>query len=88
MAEAGIKIASEKDQRLLSKELITTEIVAECAPFTHSLSNGGKEVKSDALAYTPYLPDKIFELLEQNARYIICSAVWIVTLKLELSIAH
>lgn len=44
-------MASEKKQRLLSKELISVEVVAESAPFTFSL------------------PDKIFELLDQHARY-------------------
>ena len=68
LSEAGIKLASEKSQRLLSKQLITTEIVAEIAPFTHSLKKGGEEVKSDALAYTPNLCEKVFEILEQHSR--------------------
>ena len=68
LAEQGIKIASEKKQRLLSKELVTTEITAEMAPFTHALKSGGEEVRPDAMAYVPYLPEKVFELLEQHAR--------------------
>ena len=69
LAEQGIKIASDKKQRLLSKELITTEIIAETAPFTHALKNAGEQVKPDAMAYVPHLQHKIFELLEQHARY-------------------
>lgn len=64
----GIKIASEKKQRLLSKELIPTEIKAEVAPFTYGLKRGGEEVKPSPMVYIPYLPDKVFELLEQLAR--------------------
>ncbi len=37
-------MASEKKQRVLSKQLITTEIAA-----------GGEEVKPSAMAYVPYL---------------------------------
>lgn len=75
LAREGVKIASEKKQRLLSQQLITTEIVAEIAPFTRSLKDGGEEVKNDAMAYTPSLPDKIFELLEQHDRYGQCIIV-------------
>lgn len=45
-----------------------TEIKAEVAPFTFGLKRGGEEVKPAAMAYIPYLPDKVFELLEQLAR--------------------
>ena len=63
-------MASEKKQRVLSKQLISTEIAAEIAPFTHDLKKrgGGEEVRPSAMAYIPYLPDKVFELLEQHAR--------------------
>ncbi len=65
LAQAGVKVASEKDQRALSKELVKTEIVAEIAPFTHTIKSGGEEVKPAAMAYVPHLPSKIFELLDQ-----------------------
>lgn len=68
MNEAGVKVASEKKQRLLSKELIPTQIVGEIAPFTKALKGGGEELRSSAMVYIPHLPDKIFELLEQHAR--------------------
>lgn len=68
MNEAGIKVASEKQQRLLSKQLVTTEIVAELAPFTHALKGGGEEIKCGGMAYVPHLSDKVFEVLEQHAR--------------------
>lgn len=69
LAAEGIKIASEKRQRALSKELITVDIQAEVSPFTFSLKNGGEEVRASAIAYIPYLQDKIFELLDQYSRY-------------------
>ena len=58
----------KKVQRSLAKDLITTEIVAEIAPFTYALKKGGEEVKPGAMAYIPNMPDKVFELLEQCAR--------------------
>ena len=38
-----MKITSEKRQRSLSKDLITTQIVGEIAPFTKSLKGGGED---------------------------------------------
>ena len=69
LAEAGVRIASEKKQRLLSKQLITTEIKAQAAPFTFPLKGGGEEVKLSPMAYIPHLADKVFELLDQHARF-------------------
>jgi hypothetical protein len=68
LSEAGVKVASEKQQRALSKELVTTEVVGEIAPFTHSIKGGGEEVKKSAMVYIPNLQDKIKEILEQLAR--------------------
>lgn len=65
-----MKIASEKQQRILSRELISVDIATEVAPFTFKLKQGGEGVKPNAMAYLPYLPDKIFELLEQHSRYV------------------
>ena len=67
LTEKGVKLASERKQRILSKELISVEVVAEIAPFTHSLKHGGEEIKASAIAYVSYLPDKVFELLDQNS---------------------
>lgn len=61
-------MASEKKQRELSKELIPTEIVGEITPFTQAIKGGGEEVKSNAMAYIPFLQDKIVELLEELSR--------------------
>ena len=69
LVEAGVRIASEKKQRLLSKELVSTDIIAEAAPFTFALKRGGEEVRASAMAYVPSLPDKVIELLEQHARF-------------------
>ena len=57
------------NHRLLSKEIITTEIRAELAPFTSALKGGGEEVKASAMAYVPNLQDKVFDLLEECARF-------------------
>ena len=69
MVEAGVHIASEKKQRLLSKELVTTDILAEAAPFTFPLKRGGEEVRASAMAHIPSLLNKVLELLEQYARF-------------------
>jgi hypothetical protein len=68
LAAEGIKIASEKKQRALSKEVITVPIKTELSPFTCSLKNGGEEVRASAVAYIPHLSDKVFELLDQHSR--------------------
>ena len=54
--------------RSLSKEIITTEISAEIAPFTHALKGGGEEIKASAIAYIPCVADKVMELLDQYFR--------------------
>ena len=64
-----MRVASEAQQRRLSKELITTETHSEIAPFTHALTgSGGEEVKPSAMAHLPNLAAKIFEVLDQHAR--------------------
>ena len=68
LSEQGIKIASEKKMRLLSKEIISVEILADIAPFTRSLKGGGEEVKASAIVWISCLSDKITELLDQYAR--------------------
>ena len=64
LVEAGVHIASEKKQRLLSKELVTTDILAEATPFTFPLKRGGEEVRASAMAHIPSLLNKVLELLE------------------------
>ena len=66
--ELGIKVVSEKKQRAVSKQLITTQIVGEIAPFTRAVKGGGEEIRRSAMIYVPYLPEKVTELLEQYAR--------------------
>lgn len=66
MAQEGIRIGSEKQQRRLSKEIVSVEIQAETAPFTFSLKRGGEEVRASAIAYLPCLKDKV---TDQHSRY-------------------
>ena len=63
LSEQGIKKASEK-MRLLSKEIISVEILADISPFTRSLKGGGEEVKANAIVWISCLSDKITELLD------------------------
>ncbi len=48
--------------------MISTEILAEAAPFSFPLKNGGEEIKPAPMAYNPHLVAKVEELLEQNER--------------------
>ena len=66
--DAGVRLASEKNQRALSSELVPTRVVGEAAPFTHALKGGGEAVKPAAMAYVAHIGDKVFELLDQYAR--------------------
>ena len=68
LVEAGVHIASEKRQRVISKESVTTDILAEAAPFTFPLKRGGEKVRASAMARIPSLLNKVLELLEQFAK--------------------
>ncbi len=60
--------SSVRKLRSNSKDLISTEILAEAAPFSFPLKNGGKEIKPAPMAYNPHLVAKVEELLEQIKR--------------------
>ena len=55
-----------KAQRLLSKQLLGTELVAEPAPMSFHLPSGGKELRGAPLVCVPDLTGKVVQLLEQN----------------------
>ena len=54
--------------RLLSKDIIGDNLVAEEAPFSQPL-RVGVDVLLSPLVYVPDLGAKIFQLLEENDRY-------------------
>ena len=50
-------------------ELIGDHLVAEKAPFSFALKEGGEEIRSAPFAYVRSLQDKVDSILEQNERY-------------------
>ena len=63
-----MKVASECKLRKHAKEVITTNLKAEAAPFTFSLKSGGEEMRAAALMYVPDLKEKIFQITEKNSK--------------------
>jgi len=49
--------------------LVTTEIVAEAAPFSFALKRGGEEIWLAPVAYISHIEVKVMELLDQRNRY-------------------
>ena len=60
-------MASEKQIRKVSEELIGEELKAEAAPFCFP-SKSGVDICPAPLVYVPDLIGKVFQLLEQNLR--------------------
>jgi len=67
----GVEIESERKQRMVCDTLVTTEIVAEAAPFSFALKRGGEEIRSAPIAYIQHIAVKVMELLDQSHRYLI-----------------
>ena len=66
----GVSIASERKQRALSKELVGSNLASEAALFSFPMESCGEELRPAPLVYVPDLSGKIFQLLEQNDRYL------------------
>ena len=63
-------VASERKPRALSKELVGSNLSSEAALFSCTLESCGEELRPAPLVYVPDLSGKIFQLLEQNDRYL------------------
>ena len=62
-----MRIAGEKAQRELSKELLgEVELVAEPAPMTFSLGSGRAEIRGAPMVCVSDLTAKLLQLLQQN----------------------
>ena len=64
-----MRVASEPKLRKRSKEIITTNLLAEAVPFTFALKSGGEEIRAAPLVYVPDLKKKMFQLLQKNDEY-------------------
>ena len=64
----GIKLASERQLRKLSKRQIGANLEGEAVPFSFQLRNC-IDLRPAPLVFTPNLVDKILEITEQNYRY-------------------
>ena len=61
-------LAGEQSQRTIAKELMGDNLVAEAAPMSFGLKEGGEEIRAAPFAYTPDLVAKVIQLLEQNMK--------------------
>ena len=50
-------------------ELVGDHLVAENAPFTFTLKEGGDEIRCAPYVYVKSLQDKVDSMLDQNERY-------------------
>ena len=57
-------------KRALSKELVGSNLASEAALFSFPMESCGEELRPAPLVYVPDLSGKIFQLLEQNDRYL------------------
>ena len=67
----GVSIASERKMRVRAKELVGDHLVAEKAPFSFSLKEGGEEIRVAPYVYVASLWDKVSSMLDQLDRYIV-----------------
>ncbi|KAL5517155.1 hypothetical protein EMCRGX_G002639 [Ephydatia muelleri] len=65
---SGISIASEEKMWQISREMIRGNLKGKIAPFSFSLKSGGEEIRGAALVYVPNLVEKVFQLLDENAK--------------------
>ena len=65
MKSWGIQLASEKQLRRVSKDLLGDNLEAEEAPFSFPTS-GGVDIRPAPLVYVPDLVGKIVQMLEHN----------------------
>ena len=65
---SGISIGCEERMRQISREMIRGNLKGEIAPFSFSLKSGGEEIRGAALVYAPNLVEKVFQLLDENAK--------------------
>ena len=67
MSAQGVKLASENKMRLVSKNIVGDNLVAEEVPLLQPLRLG-VDMTLAPLVYVPSLTEKIFQLLDQNER--------------------
>ena len=54
--------------RVKAKELVGDHLVAERAPFSFTLKEGGEEIRSATYVYVACLWDKVRSMLDQHER--------------------
>lgn len=63
-----MSFASEGKMRIRAKELVEDHLVAEHAPFSFALKEGGEEVRAEPYVYVSCLWAKVEALLNQHER--------------------
>ena len=64
----SVSIASERRMRVKAKELVGDHLVAERAPFSFSLKEGGEEIRPAPYVYVASLWEKVKAMLDQHER--------------------
>ena len=75
MKAQGVQLASERSVRRLSGEMLGDNLAATEVPLSQPL-RFGIDLKVSPLVYVPDLVGKIFQLLEQNDRYIYITSIY------------
>ena len=63
-----VSIASERRMRVRAKELVGDHLIAEKAPFSFTLKEGGEEIRLAPYIYVVSLWDKVSSMLDQLDR--------------------
>ncbi len=51
-------------------DLVGGNLEAEAVPMTFRLKEGGEEIRAVPLVYIPNLQKKVFDLLDENNKYV------------------
>ncbi len=73
MHEAVGNVAGQREEAEEScKGRVGKKLEAKAVPMTFHLKSGGVEVRVAPLVYIPNRPEKVFELLDENNKYLYC----------------
>ena len=62
----NISIASEKQQRIMLRDRVGENLVAERGAFTFSWDKGGKEIRDVPFVYSPNFVAKVADIIQQH----------------------
>ena len=71
----NVSIASERQQRTLTKGIVGTNLIAERAPFTLSSERKKEEIQDVPFVYRPNLISAIADVVAKHERYKRCLSI-------------